>query len=179
MEKRISKFLIPLAIVLLTGCIAPPEETPTNFQTAGYRPVYGSADASEIKLVSAKAIKSPGKIYTYGKYLLVNEQRQGIHVFDNGNPTAPRPVAFIQMLGNTDMAIKNGKLYADHNGNIVRVTVNDFNALELEKSLKLTDWELGVPPPSGAYFQCVDASKGLVVSWEQVQLTNPDCYALF
>lgn len=168
-----------MAVIFLTGCITTPEDNSTPLIVTGYRPVYGSADASEIKLTSARTIKAPGKIYTYGKYLLVNEQHQGIHVFNNIDPTSPKPVAFIQMLGNTDMAIKDGKLYADHNGNIVRVAINDFSSLQLEKSLDLSDWELGIPPPSGAYFECIDASKGLVVSWQQVQLTNPDCHAMF
>jgi hypothetical protein len=177
MENKISVFIIA-AMLILTGCEPAAEETP-DFVTMGYRPHYGTAQASEIKLVSARDVKSPGKIYTYGKYLLVNEMKQGIHVFNNENPVSPKPVAFIQMLGNTDMTIRDGKLYADHNGNVVCLTFNNFTALELKQSLKLQDWDKGLPPPSNAYFECIDPSKGLVVSWEQVQLTNPDCHAIY
>ena len=38
---------------------------------------------------------------------------RGIHVIDNSNPAAPRNVAFIDMPGNLDLAVKGNFLYAD------------------------------------------------------------------
>jgi hypothetical protein len=178
MEMTPSKILFLLATLIFAGCVET-DETDPPIVVAGYRPVYGEADANEIKLVASRDVKNPGKIYVYGKYLLVNEINEGIHIFDNQSPSNPKPVGFIQILGNSDMAIKDAKLYADHAGNIVSVTINDFTSVSLNGSLPLQNWNLGLPPPSGSHFECIDQSKGLVVAWKKVQLTNPDCYALY
>ena len=31
-------------------------------------------------------------------------------------------------------------------------------------------------PPLGGYFECVDPSKGVVISWERTTLENPQCF---
>ena len=142
-----------------------------------YVPVYGEATASEIAMTSPQSINDPGKIYVYGNYLLVNEKNKGIHIFDNADPAAPVSVGFLQVLGNHDMAIKDGVLYADHLGNLVALTTNDFTNIQEKGRLPLRNWELGVPPPSGFRFECVDPDKGLVIGWKKTQLKNPSCYA--
>ncbi len=167
-----------LIILLATGCDTDYQTKRENEIKDGYQPVYGAAAQSTISLLPARGIKNPGKIYTYGKYLLVNEQKQGIHIFDNENPSMPVAMGFIQMLGNSDMAIRNDVLYADHLGNLVSLTFVDFDHLELTGSLQLRNWHLGLPPPAGFHFECVDPTRGLVVGWKRIQLTNPDCYAL-
>jgi hypothetical protein len=177
MEMKSLRSFFLLACIALSGCTDVESDTP--LVTTGYRPVYGTADANEIKLLASRTVTNPGKIYVYGKYLLVNEINAGIHIFNNENPSSPKPLGFIQMIGNSDMAIKDAKLYADHAGNIVSVTVNDFTSVAVNGSLPLQNWNLGLPPPSGSHFECIDASKGLVVAWKKTQLTNPDCYALY
>lgn len=161
----------------LSGCFFIPEGF-GSFATDGYRPVYGSETQMEIELISSRSIKNPGKIYTYKNFLLVNEVGQGIHVFDNRDPETPKAIGFIQMLGNSDMAIKDDILYADHMGNLVAITVNDFNTLDQKGSLMLQNWDQGLPPPSGSYFECIDQSKGIVIQWTKVELKNPSCYAI-
>ncbi|HEY0652945.1 MAG TPA: hypothetical protein VGD65_07445 [Chryseosolibacter sp.] len=144
----------------------------------GYRPVYGEQEYSEVSWTMPQTITKPGKIYVYGKYLLINEARQGIHVYDNSNPQAPTAVGFLRILGNTDMAIKDGVLYADHMGNLVALTISDFTAVQEKGRLELANWNLGVPPPRGARFECVDPAKGIVVSWKKVESENLKCYAI-
>lgn len=61
----------------------------------------------EIAMMEPWAISNPGKIYRCGKYLLVNEKQQGIHIFDNTDPAMPVNRGFPQLLGNTDMAIRD------------------------------------------------------------------------
>ena len=109
---------------------------------------------------------------------MINEKGEGIHVFDNTDPKSPRPVGFVQMLGNSDMAMKDDVLYGDHMGNLVALTVDNFNNVTKTQSLPLQNWELGVPPPANKHFECIDQSKGVVVRWVKVQLKNPSCYAI-
>src|SRR5688500_18518831 len=115
MNTKPFRIVFLLAGLFLAGCTEVESDPP--FVTNGYRPVYGSVDANEIKLVASRTVNNPGKIYVYGKYLLVNEINEGIHVFNNERPSNPKPVAFIQIMGNSDMAIKDARLYADHAGN--------------------------------------------------------------
>src|SRR5688572_16038721 len=170
---RLTVFL-PL---LISGCIYEPIERDQYGSIEGYRPVYGEQDVSEIKMLPARQVNNPGKIYLYHHYLLVNELGSGIHVFDNSDPSNPETVGFIQMLGNTDMAIKDGILYGDHMGQLVGLTLNNFTTLQEQARLPLENWLLGVMPPSGFYFECIDPEKGLVVSWKKSTIENQNCYA--
>ena len=63
-------------------------------------------------------------------------------------------------------------------GNLVALTLNDFLTIEEKGRLPLGEWNLGVPPPAGSYFECIDPARGLIVSWEKVELFNPQCYAV-
>jgi hypothetical protein len=78
-------------------------------------PVYKSlADLrSSFGVKPAMEINNPGKIYVYGKYLLVNELNKGIHVIDNSNPASPVKISFINIPGNVDLAVRDNILYAD------------------------------------------------------------------
>jgi hypothetical protein len=174
---KLSLVLIVLACCLY-GCIVEPfgPEFPAG-TVEGYRPLYGTITQTEISLEDPRPVKKPGKIYLYNNFLLVNEIKEGIHVFDNNNPAEPLPVSFINLLGNTDMAIKDDILYADHNGDLKSIRLNSFTSIAVLDSLPLSDWNLGMPPPAGFYFECVEQSKGVVVGWQVVELTNPSCYA--
>ena len=171
------------AILILPGCYYDPHfgrlgNGSDTTRVEGYVPVYGAMDGQNILLTAPRRVEDSGKIYVYGKYLLVNEKKRGIHVFDNSDPGDPANLGFIQMLGNTDMAIKDGLLYADHVGNLVALSVNDFETIEEEGRLPLNQWNFGLPPPSGYPFECVDPDLGLVVSWKKELLLNPACYAM-
>jgi hypothetical protein len=164
-------------LILFTGCFPEPE-TEKDQPVTGYRPVYGPQTASEILMTGTRTVEDPGKIYVYGPYLLVNERKKGIHVFNNSNPAEPVNLGFLQLLGNTDMAIKDGVLYGDHMGQLVALNINDFTEVVEKGRLPLRNWNKGLPPPAGFHFECVNPDKGLVVGWKQAQLTNADCYAL-
>lgn len=182
MQYKTIKLLLAIAVcgTSLLACVGETfgPEFPAG-EVDGYRPVYGSKTQTQVSLLAAKAVKKPGKIYIYNNYLLVNELKEGIHVFNNANPSSPQPLYFINLLGNTDMAIKDDILYADHNGDLKSIRLNGFTSIAVLDSLPLANWNLGLPPPAGFYFECVEPSKGVVVGWQSVELTNPNCYALF
>lgn len=179
------KYLLLAALVFLFGCdgTEPPDaifiDPVTGEATnVGYRPVYGSQEYTAVTWTTPQAIVNPGKIYVYGKYLLINEVKEGIHVYDNSNPQAPSVVGFLRILGNTDMAIKDGVLYVDHMGNLVALTIADFTSVQEKGRLELANWNLGVPPPPRARFECVDTSKGVVIGWKKTESENLKCYAI-
>lgn len=178
--KTIKLSLVLIALLYcLCGCVVEPAgpEFPAG-KIEGYRPLYGTIAQTEVALMQPRSVKKPGKIYIYNNFLLVNEVKEGIHVFDNSNPSSPQAISFISLLGNTDMAIKDDILYADHNGDLKSIRLNGFTSIAVQDSLPLADWNFGMPPPPGFYFECVDQSKGIVVGWQVVELINPNCYAL-
>lgn len=169
-------WVIAITTLALGACELDPGP-PENRKVQGFRPVYSSNSAMEIKMSAEREINNPGKIYVYGNYLLVNESGKGIHVFDNADPANPQALGFVEMLGNTDMAIKDGVLYADHVGQLVAITLNGFTQLQEKGRLSINQWYYGVPPPSQHHFECVNPEQGVVTSWQRATLTNPDCYA--
>jgi hypothetical protein len=78
-----------------------------------------------IKTLPARDLQNPGKIYTIGKYLFINEIKKGIHIIDNSNPSAPRIVSFLSILGNGDMAVRGNILYADSYSELVALNISD------------------------------------------------------
>lgn len=72
---------------------------------------------------AAQPLKRPGKIWFYQNYMLINEQREGIHVIDNADPAAPRNIGFLKIHGNVDMAVKGSTLYADNGPHLVVLDV--------------------------------------------------------
>jgi hypothetical protein len=66
-----------------------------------------------VQTTAAKEIKTRGKLCFYEGYLYISEPGSGIHIIDNRNPSSPTAVGFVELLGNADIAIRNGKLYAD------------------------------------------------------------------
>jgi len=165
-----------ILLIIFTSCLPPLMEEKKE-PVSGYIPIYGSVLAKQIKLLDNQVIQKPGKIYTYGSYLLINEINRGIHVYNNADPSNPRPKGFIEIVGNTDMAIKDDVLYVNHMGNLVSLKVADFETLEKTGELKISNWFLGVPPPSQSYFECIVPENGLVIGWKQETLQNPACYA--
>ncbi len=166
-----------ISAMSLSGCFRDGERE-SDLLVDGYRPHYGSQALKEIALVESQELNNPGKIYTYKDFLLVCEINEGIHVFDNADGKFPKPVGFIRIVGNSDMAIKDDVLYADHMGNLVAITIDDFKTISTAGTLPLQNWNRGLPPPAGFHFECVDESKGLVIGWEKVPLQNPSCYAI-
>lgn len=163
-------------VLLFSGC-EPVEEEAVS-EAFGFKPVYGSQESIAIALSDPAPVNEPGKIYEYGHHLFVNEINKGIHIFDNSNPSVPRPLAFLKIYGNTEMAIRSNVLYANHLGSIVAIDLKDLNTIETLASLPLQASDVGVLPPKGYYFECIDPEKGVVLNWVQVERQNMDCYAI-
>ena len=125
-KSRIVQLLAALLLLaFFTGCL---KDSCKNSYTI-YRPVYKSLTAvrNEMKWEAPRNIEMPGKIYLYGKYLLVNDVDKGIHVFDNSAPAAPKKLGFLRIPGNVDMAIRNNVLYADSYADLAAFSIGDWN----------------------------------------------------
>ncbi len=106
-------FLFNLVLITLTSC----EDRVT--ETVTYKinePIFMSTETFRN---SVKVSPQPQTIVNYGKmcfyqgYLYISESEKGIHIIDNRDATNPQKIGFIELLGNADLSIRNGLLYAD------------------------------------------------------------------
>jgi len=90
-------------------------------------PVFLSEDdiRKDITVSEPRALKKPGKLYFYNDFILINEQREGIHVIDNTDSSNPKNIKFIEIKGNLDMAVKNSILYADNVTDLLAIDITN------------------------------------------------------
>lgn len=100
-----------------------------------WEPVYRTKDEvrANIKNNSSREIERPGKIYIRGNYIFLNEIDRGIHIIDNSNKSAPRNIAFIDIPGNLDMAVKGDILYADLYTDLVAIDITNPQQILVKK----------------------------------------------
>lgn len=117
--------LLLLTVVFLQSCFK--DECTNLVEYKTFEPVYKSIDAIRTDIVAAspRELCHPGKIYYYQNYLLINEQQEGIHIFDNSDPRNPVNLSFLAIPGNVDMAIRDGLLYADNYMDLLTIDLND------------------------------------------------------
>ena len=119
---------------MLTGCEQ--DKCTRTEEFTAFEPVYKRIDEMRTPstYVAAKNLTSPGKIFYYKGYLLINEMNQGIHVIDNSNPASPQNIGFIEIQGNLDMAVHNDILYADSYLDLVAIDITTPTApVEVER----------------------------------------------
>ena len=86
---------------------------------------------SEVKWQTAKPIKQNGKIVAYQHFLFIIEPNEGIHVYDNADNSAPVALGFLSIPGNSDLIVKDNILYADSYTDLVKIGIEDGNAVEI------------------------------------------------
>lgn len=126
------KYLVflPLTAFLLTGC---PGYEESDFQGC-HDPVYLSYTDLREKfpaIEEPRAITQAGNIYVYGDTLLINEKGKGLHIVDNSNKSAPLTSRFLNIPGNTNIAIKSDHLYIDSFTDLIVLDISNQSAIEV------------------------------------------------
>jgi hypothetical protein len=125
--KNLLFLCLAFTTTFLVGCIKDEcTETQTFYQ---YSAVY--YPEAQIRATPTmgdrRELVNPGKMYFYRDYIFINEQAEGVHVYDMSDVTAPLSIGFIDIVGNFDIAIKDGMLYADNVIDMVVLDVRDIN----------------------------------------------------
>ena len=111
-----------------------------------------------------------GKICFYNGYLYISEPEKGIHIINNTDPSNPTIVGYVELIGNFDLAIRNGLLYADSYIDLVWFDITNPAKPELKgrleeafpQALPIIENEYGYD-----YAMCYSTNKkGIVVGWE-------------
>lgn len=94
-------------------------------------PEYMTKEAfrSSVEITSPQEVVESGKVYVYGDLILIGDVNKGIHFIDNSNPLVPVKKAFIKIVGNTDMEVKNGCLYANSLMDLLVFDISDLNMI--------------------------------------------------
>jgi len=174
MRKAIG-FLSLLAI--LSGCTASMDEPPPS-PTSAYVPVYYKQEnVYAVKAEAAKPIVKAGKQYVLGNLLLQNEINEGIHLIDVSNPAIPKKLGFLSIPLCTEMAIRQGFLYANNYDDLIvidlRVPADPKVVKRIEDVFPPANQEY--PPYFNVSFECPDKKKGVVVGWELKNNIQASC----
>ncbi len=164
-------------MIALSGCWVDPNipEFPVG-EVMGYMPVYITDAEASIAMLPPQPLVKPGKIYSSPPYLLVNELSRGVHIFNNSDPSKPFAIAFLRVPGNVEITLRGSTMYVNHLTDLVALDVRDWqNVKELSRHPQ-EHWNQLLPPEGSRYFECVDRSKGIVLTWELTSLKDPKCF---
>ena len=130
---EIASFFLIVVMLVMNACVK--DNCQEKHTYTVYEPVYKIKEVvrENIKSNAARPIEKPGKIYTTGKYIFLNEIDKGIHVIDNTNPSQPVNNYFIDIPGNMDIAVKGNILYADMYADLVAIDIADPKLVKVKK----------------------------------------------
>jgi hypothetical protein len=164
-----------LGLLFLVSCSHQEEAAPeySYLAYASYRPLLMTRSALEnsVAALPPQAMHNPGKIYLRGSYVFVNEKFTGIHVIDNSNPAQPRPVSFLRIPGNVDLAVRGNLLYADNGPDLVTLDISDPAHVQPTGRVRDAFRELPMPEWSTleeAYEPANRPSGSVVVGWRKL-----------
>ncbi len=149
----------------LQGCVK--DSYKRTYSYTYYKPVYKTTAEvrANIKSNTPRPVERPGKLYLFGKYIFLNEIDKGIHVIDNTNPSNPQNIAFIDIPGNMDIAVKEDILYADLYTDLIAIDIANPRSVVLKKVVEAVFphryWNSGF---------MADSTK-VIASWEKRDTT--------
>lgn len=130
---RIVAIFLALLPVAFAACVK--DKCKKTHTYTWYEPVYKAKEdvRANIKSNAPSSLKNTGKLYIFGNYIFLNEVDKGIHVIDNSNPSQPHNIAFIDIPGNLDLAVKGNILYADLYTDLVAIDISNPSNVVVKK----------------------------------------------
>lgn len=157
--------------ILLTGLVSLSllaMQCEDNIPISNYKPELISRTDFEktTTLSEATTIVNSGKIYLKDNFLFVNEVNKGFHIFDNTDPEKPKNILFLQVLGATDIAIKNDVMFINNATDLVALTINQ-NTKELTIEDRITNAFPQKISPDG--FEHNTPNDQIIINWIKKQ----------
>lgn len=174
---RITNLILLIGLLILCSCFEELQEIPE--ETIGLAPIYASIDDwDEIVINPAREIEQLGKIYYKSPYIYATERGQGIHIVDNSDPEDPVRVAFLKIIGNSDLAIRGNTLYANNLSDLVAVDISNLDSVVVMQRLAGVFSNVGAEFPENyfGFFECADPAMGPVAAWFETTLVEPQCW---
>lgn len=166
--------VFPLTILMILSMVSCKDSSIMFRKYTANVPQYMSyADLRQpVKSKAAYEIQTAGKIYIKDNYLFVNEKYKGIHVFDNSNPGSPVNLAFLDIPGNVDLAVRGNFLYADNYVDLIVLDISNINA-PLEVARVKDIFPYTIPEATSTYpISNIDKDQGVIVGWQVKEITE-------
>ena len=160
------------SMLLISGCNDQVRSTVTYIVNEPVYMPFTEFRAAKAVLPARKMV-NPGKICLYGDYLFINEITEGIHVVDNSNPANPTIVAFIDLIGNMDITVRDNLLYADSYIDLVSYDISQPTQSKVVSRVQNV-FPYVLPPVENDYPVTYDLEKGVVVKWELKTVTEKE-----
>jgi hypothetical protein len=129
------------SLLLVTGCLmfffcGCRKEQRTKTYTI-YTPIYKMQTEvlANVNGTGPVPVQTVGKIYIKDNFIYLNEVDKGIHVIDNTDPSHPSQVAFLDIPGNQDIAVKGNILYADMYADLLALDITDIHHVTVTDTL--------------------------------------------
>jgi hypothetical protein len=106
-----------------------------------YKPVIMNRATFEasVKMLPIKKIVKSGKIYIKDDIMLVNDVNNGFHIYNYSEATNPVKIAFLEIPGATDVAIRNSTIYINQAVDLVTLkydlTTNKVSVLYRNRNI--------------------------------------------
>jgi len=131
--KTIKILLFSIIAFCFSSCIYWNNDDDIPSQESQYEPITQTRSffENDIELQTSRPISDAGKIYIKDEYILINENEEGFHLYDNTNAESPEPIAYLKVKGATDLAIRGNTMYIHHLVDLVAIEYNFYtNSIE-------------------------------------------------
>lgn len=174
MKTRNLFLTVPMMIFILMGMISCKDSSVVYRKYTANVPQYMTYDEMRkpVKSTAGYAIQTAGKIHIQGNYLFVNEKYKGIHVFDNSNPKSPLNIAFLNIPGNVDLAVRGNYLYADNYVDLIVLDISNLNSpVEVARIKNIFPYT--IPETNEIYpISNIDQTQGVISGWQVQDITE-------
>lgn len=149
-----------LCLPLFTRCT---DQVEATIRYTKVTPVYETTYVlrNAVAVMPARPIEGTGKIYAHEGYLFLNQPSEGIHIIDNTDPAHPRPISFVNIPGNFDLAAQGDVLYADSYIDLLALDISDPLNVTVTKRVE------NVFPRYNSYGFYPDEERGIVTHWQE------------
>ncbi|MGK4569162.1 hypothetical protein [Flavobacterium sp. 3HN19-14] len=136
MRKLLPIIIAGFLLAFFTAC-STSDDGPTE-QVNFAVPIVKSLAAirSDVKVTAARQTASEGKIYVAQSNLFYIAKEQGVHIFNNSSPSSPQNIAFIEIGGVHDIAVKGNYLYADNFIDLLVFDISNLDNIILVKTIE-------------------------------------------
>lgn len=103
------------------------KNTSTPAPVSAYKPVLMDKQSllNSVKWLTPTDLSNPGKYLLNANYLYIVEIYQGVHVYDNSNPSSPQNVGLINVPGIQTISIRANTLYVDNATDVVAIDISN------------------------------------------------------
>ncbi|MFT5846386.1 MAG: hypothetical protein ACJARX_000273 [Psychroserpens sp.] len=125
--------------------------------------VRSEFDTTTTLQTTAEVIVNSGKIYVKDNFIFINERNKGFHIIDNTDPTNPQNIAFLNVLGSSDLTIKGNSVYVNNATDLLALTL-DAQAGTMEITKRVPNAFPQLTSPFGNVYYGANENE-VVVDW--------------